>query len=479
MPKITIPVSGMHCKSCELLIEENLKKVPGVVSAKSSFRAGQTEIFYEKKKPAESALKEAIRDAGYEIGQKENLPWFSSEPVDYQDLIKSFIILGALFVGAQYLGLFKLSLNPTSENGILVALLIGLVAGVSTCMALVGGLVLSLSARHAELHPEATPKQKFRPHLYFNLGRIIGFGLLGGIIGSLGKAFSPSPNVLGGMTIIVGLVMIFLGLKLIEIFPALRQKTISLPTSIAKIFGLHKEIKEYSHQSAMLTGALTFFLPCGFTQAMQLYAISTGSFITGAIIMALFALGTAPGLLGIGGLTAYVRGKAARLFFMTAGLIVIILGWINISNGSQLLQIAPVNNNLPGVVTNQESQIVNMTQNDYGYQPNTFTVEVNRPVKWVVISTNPFSCASLLVMPKYNISKRLSKGENIIEFTPTQTGEIPFSCSMGMYRGKFIVVDKKTSSTSSADSSTIVQNTNPSSSSCGSCSICNSSTHQH
>jgi plastocyanin domain-containing protein len=44
-------------------------------------------------------------------------------------------------------------------------------------------------------------------------------------------------------------------------------------------------------------------------------------------------------------------------------------------------------------------------------------------------------------MPKYGISKSLRAGENIITFTPTQTGEIPFSCSMGMYRGKFIVVD--------------------------------------
>jgi len=448
MPKIVIPVSGMHCKSCEMLIEESLEKIPGVIKVRASFRTGQTEIFYENEKPAEDALKKVILDAGYKIGQKTKLPWLSSEPTDYQDLIKSFIILGALFVAAEYSGLFKLSFNPTSESGIFVALLVGLAAGVSTCMALVGGLILSLSAQYAKQHPEATPKQKFYSHLYFNFGRILGFGLLGGIIGLLGKTLSPSPGLLGGMAIIAGLVMVFLGLKLIEIFPALSQKIISLPKSVAKIFGSRKEIKEYSHQGALLAGALTFFLPCGFTQAMQLYAISTGNFTAGAVIMALFALGTTPGLLGIGGLTAYMRGRTGRLFFMTAGLIVIILGWVNISNGSQLLKINsgkdnPSSADIINQQSNQDSQIVKMTQNDYGYQPNTFTVEVNRPVKWVVTSTNPFSCASLLVLPKYKISKRLEKGENIIEFTPTQTGEIPFSCSMGMYRGKFIVTDKK------------------------------------
>ncbi|OGH88929.1 MAG: hypothetical protein A2537_02055 [Candidatus Magasanikbacteria bacterium RIFOXYD2_FULL_36_9] len=45
-------------------------------------------------------------------------------------------------------------------------------------------------------------------------------------------------------------------------------------------------------------------------------------------------------------------------------------------------------------------------------------------------------------MTKYDISQPLKKGENIIIFTPTETGEIPFSCSMGMYTGKFVVVDK-------------------------------------
>ncbi|NCP77121.1 sulfite exporter TauE/SafE family protein [bacterium] len=46
--------------------------------------------------------------------------------------------------------------------------------------------------------------------------------------------------------------------------------------------------------TALGSGALTFFLPCGFTLAMQAYAITTGSFITGALTMMAFALGTAP-----------------------------------------------------------------------------------------------------------------------------------------------------------------------------------------
>jgi len=45
-------------------------------------------------------------------------------------------------------------------------------------------------------------------------------------------------------------------------------------------------------------------------------------------------------------------------------------------------------------------------------------------------------------MPQYNIRQNLKAGENTIEFTPTETGRINFSCSMGMYTGSFNVVDE-------------------------------------
>ena len=245
------------------------------------------------------------------------------------------------------------------------------------------------------------------------------------------------------MTMFVGAVMIFLGLKLIEIFPILKDKSITLPKSISKLLGIHRDDREYSHKGAFWAGALTFFLPCGFTQAMQLYAVSTGSFLSGALIMSLFALGTAPGLLGIAGLTSVLNGKKAKLFFMTAGLAVIFLGWFNVSNASNIIHfhLQTPGNAAGNAVTNNQAQEVRMNQDASGYKPNYFTVKKGQLVRWIINSTNPYTCASSLVVPSYGISRSLTKGENVIEFTPTQAGEIPFSCSMGMYRGKFVVVD--------------------------------------
>lgn len=436
---IKVPIRGMHCASCEILIGESLKKVPGVSMVKVDQKKGEAEIHYRNEQPSGKQIRQAIQDAGYDVGKKEKLPWISTNIGDYKDLIKAGVILTVVYLLAKWSGLFSLSIDSQNSGGVAVALLVGLVAGVSTCMALVGGLVLSLSARHAELHPEATSFQKFRPHIFFNIGRIVGYAVLGGLIGLIGAVFSPSANILGFLTLFVGGVMVFFGLKLIEIFPVLKDKSITLPSGIARIFGLNKEVTQYSPKSSMVMGALTFFLPCGFTQAMQLYAVSTGSFWSGMAIMGLFAVGTAPGLLGVGGLTSVFKGQKARIFFMTAGLAVIILGWFNIANGSQLLSAGSQNSNIE--ITDGEYQEVRMTQNGSGYDPNTLTVVKGKPVKWIINSVSSFSCAASIVMPKYGISRSLKSGENIIEFTPTEAGEIPFSCSMGMYRGKFIVTD--------------------------------------
>ncbi|HBU07288.1 MAG TPA: hypothetical protein DEB09_04360 [Candidatus Magasanikbacteria bacterium] len=441
MNKINIPIQGMHCKSCEILVEGELKKIANIKKVEVNHKTGMAEINYEGNKPEADLISQAVENAGYKIGQSDKLSWFSQDKNDYYNLLRGIVILVIIYFLWKMFGLGDLGASLGNKAGLGAALLIGLVAGVSTCMALIGGLVLSLSARHAELHPEATAWQKFRPHLFFNLGRIGGFFILGGIIGWLGSAFKLSTNLLGFLTILVSLVMVFLGLKLLGIFPMLQNKNIALPKSISNKLGIGRDIKEYSHRGAMLSGVLTFFLPCGFTQAMQLYAVSTGSFWLGGFGLAIFAFGTSFGLLGVGVLSSAFKGRKAKIFFSTAGIVVIVLGLFNINNSLRLFSTASVKPQPIEQVDSGEIQEVRMTQDYSGYSPNILTVKKGIKVRWIINSTSQYSCASSIVMRKYGISQSLEAGENIIEFTPTETGEIPFSCSMGMYRGKFLVVN--------------------------------------
>lgn len=470
MNKTEIKIKGMHCRSCELLIEEKFKEIPEIKNVQASYKK-KNAFIYSKHQISNKDLSKAVEGAGYTIGIDDKNDWISRDPAVYKDLGICAIILIVVFLLARKLGLFNISVGGGNPSSLLIVVLIGITAGISTCMAMVGGLILGISARHAEKHPEATPLQRFRPHLFFNIGRISSYFILGGLIGLIGKAFQLSGSTLGILTIIVGVVMLFLGFQLIELFPKLASVSFTLPSGISKALGIKKHHeKEYSHINSVITGALTFFLPCGFTQAMQLYAMSSGNFLSGALIMGVFALGTAPGLLGIGGLTSIIRGAFAKKFFKFAGLVVISLAIFNISNGFNLtgvsakLSAISINNNQNNdsdlsVKVENGVQIVNMTQTSSGYTSNKFTIKKGIPVKWIINSTDPNSCAASLYSEKLDIHRFLKAGENVFEFTPEEIGTIPFSCSMGMYRGQFNVIEnnssdsnKSTLDTSSANS---------------------------
>lgn len=451
MEKTTVHITGMHCRSCEILIEDELLKIPGVEKCVVSHTKGTADIYHNNGLDEEK-VNQVIGEVGYSVG-KEERPLFSKNPNDYFDLLTAAGILIFIYLLADNLGLFSLVGSISSNYASLpVVLLIGLAAGFSTCMVLVGGLILGASAKFAEIHPTATPLQKFKPHIFFNIGRIASYIFFGGVIGFAGSFFSLSPTILGILTILVGGVMFLLGAQLIDISPRLRTVNITLPKFISRTLGIkeHHE-KEYSHKNSMVLGAMTFFLPCGFTQAMQLYAMSTGDPLKGALTMGVFAMGTTPGLLGIGGLTSVVKGAFAKSFFKFAGIVVITLAVFNISNGYNLAGITlalpfsanatPSNSSDPNVTLENGVQVVKMTQGVSGYSPNTFTIKKDIPVKWVVTSDNVNTCASTIVSSPLNIRKSLEFGENIIEFTPTATGVLKFSCSMGMYKGAFNVVN--------------------------------------
>ena len=60
-------VAGMHCDSCNWLISENVKEVPGVKSVKADYRKLETVVVFEK--PAtEAQICAAIeKEGGYKV----------------------------------------------------------------------------------------------------------------------------------------------------------------------------------------------------------------------------------------------------------------------------------------------------------------------------------------------------------------------------------------------------------------------------
>jgi hypothetical protein len=205
---------------------------------------------------------------------------------------------------------------------------------------------------------------------------------------------------------------------------------------------------------AFTLGALTFFLPCGFTQALQLYVLGKGSFTTGALTMLVFALGTLPALLSLSALSSFAKGGFQKRFLRFAGAAVIVLGVLNIEYGLVLSGLGTGSNpaiaetepdsETPVRATQMDGkQVVVMRVVDFDYVPHIFEVKQDVPVEWRIDSSEAVACGQFLIAPQLGVRKLLSLiGTTTITFTPRQTGEFMFNCGMGMMRpgSKFIVV---------------------------------------
>lgn len=360
----------------------------------------------------------------------------SSDSVVYRNLAISLVVLfvlGYVFYRLQ-LTRYLPSLSG-GEIGASMALIFGITAGLSTCMALVGGMVVAISAKYAEAHPGAKELDRLKPQFSFNLGRIAGFTLLGALMGYLGSFLRFSSFGFGLLLILSSVAMLFIGLQLTALFPKISKFTITLPSFMTKFLDKHDEFGPF------FLGIMTFFLPCGFTQAVQLSAIASGSLYTGAIIMGAFALGTTPGLFLAGAVSANIKGRWSAMAFAFVGVLVVLLSLFNIRNGVNLLSLQRINvKPVPRQVQMADGvQVIKMEVTSTGYSPSSFVVKKGVPVRWEINVIDTGTCAAFLVAPNITEHTNLKRGTNIVEFTPKEAGELKFSCSMGMYTGVFVV----------------------------------------
>lgn len=461
LKKLKLKIHGMHCSSCEFLVEQKFKKIPGVEKVHVSHHNGKAEL-YCSADPNMNELGNVVKSDGYRVSPWDNHHQ-AAHPETHKNTWKDYSQMGGIVfvIVSVYYTLRQFDLLPTiaiSEHmSYGVIFLIGLFAAVSTCIAVVGGLLLAVAEKFNESHPELSGIQKFRPHAYFNVGRIVGYTGFGATIGGLGSVISLSPQANGYLTILVSIVMLLLGFQLLHLFPWLRRFSPKMPKFVGH--KIHDLSGKESKGASFMLGAFTFFLPCGFTQALQLYALASGDWKVGALTMLIFSLGTLPALISLSAITSFVKGTFQRHFLKFAGVLVVLLAIFNINNG---LALAGINVDLASVFKNNRSvgsdsvlmsqivdgkQIVEMTVNGYSYSPSKFTVISGVPVEWRIDGRNAVGCGQVLVMPTLGISKYLSLGGvTTIMFTPAEAGTIPFNCSMGMMtRGAaFTVVPNST-----------------------------------
>ena len=458
-------VKGMYCASCEILVEKKLLEIPEVKSVEASTSKGQVTVEYDGEKPNINILNNIFKKDNYTFfdtltslsasNQYKAKKVQKGKPANA--MLVAFNI--AIFIIIAFLLLDKMGisgiLNVNSTSSLFVFFGFGLLAGLSSCAALVGGIVLSMSKQWQEIYAnENSNYKKFQPHLMFNVGRILSYALFGGMLGLIGSRLTISLGFTSFLVIAISFLMIGLGLQMLGV-KGFRKFQFSMPKFITRKIANENNFKGKYMPFAM--GTSTFFLPCGFTITAQTIALLSGSWIQGALMMGFFALGTAPMLLfiGLSSVKLSSRPHWSNTFSKVAGFLVLFFALFNITNqinvlGFGLNSVFAINqtqsrdeSGLAPMVDGK--QLITMTVLAVKYDPNYFKVKAGVPVRWEITSSGQQGCnrgaivANGLTNPIY---LNPTQGQvTIKEFTPQNPGKYRFTCPMGMIKGTIEVIN--------------------------------------
>lgn len=448
-------IRGMHCASCELIIEEKLLELPGVEFADASLGRGELAFDYRAERPSVKDLNAIFRKAGYLFSEQPFSSKKDGVATDKKTTMTSVLVpalaIIAIFILAEQFGLASL-VNVTSSASWLVFFVFGLIAGVSSCAALVGGLLLSLSKQWNEHGNQSS----WKPSLLFNFGRITSYILLGLALGLIGQKLQLSPAFNSILLVGVSILMTILALQMLGV-RFFQRFRIALPKNLTRKVASGSD--KQNRTLPFVFGFLTFLLPCGFTLMVEGLAILSGSPLRGALMLGTFALGTAIPLMAIGFSSAKLLRDEARAdrFVRIAGILVLFFVLYNLNVQFRFVDRNTLDNLVPTSTTPSTgtakvfplptgpTQVIKTTftlANDI--QPSTFTVKKGQPVSFQVeVKDNGQGCMStIMIRGLYNQPIYLQAGKTItMDFTPIETGDYQIACAMGVPRGTLKVID--------------------------------------
>jgi len=385
--QITINLGGLTCTACEYRIEKALKKLDGVDSVKVSFASSTAEIIYNSDKTDLNTIYDTIEKTGYEVVY--DYDEIEEDSPNTSTFLILLIIAGLYIIIKNTVG-FNFLPQITQSMGYGMLFIAGLFTSIH-CIAMCGGISLSLK----------------------------------------GKSI---------ISLIAGAFMIVMGINMLNITPALRKLMPRLPKNLTEKIDSKK-----NNKGAFIVGLLNGFMPCGPLQAMQLYALGTGSFLTGALSMFIFSLGTVPLMFAFGAFSSLLSLKFTKQMMKVTSVLVIILGVVMGNRGLLLsgINVSEAILSPLGISLANDNKNANAVIKD-GYQILTTNLEPGRyqpinvyagvPLKWTIVAEEGKlnGCNNEIIIPAYGKKQKLEIGENVIEFTPTQAGTITYTCWMGM-----------------------------------------------
>ena len=418
---IYVKIDGITCDNCRNEISKKLlneKEIKNVEITKNIAKI----TFLKKIK--ERKIIDIINSLGY-FTKKE----FISENIkniDSNIKLKEFIIifvsiLSLIILIKKIFGYNIFNVIPTIDSNISYGMLF--VTGILTsihCISMCGAInLISTFNRENNINLK-------KPILY-NLGRLLSYTFLGGIVGLIGSIISVNEVVNGLIIIFASIVMFLMSLSMLNVIKFKIPKLIKLRVKT---------------NNSLIIGLLNGLMPCGPLQAMQIYALSTGSFIKGALSMFLFCLGTIPLMFGIGIIFNVTKGKIRITLNKIASVLILLLSMIMLFRGLSTIGINyNVFNNYTAATIYKNYQEVELDLSYGNYDD--IIVQKSKKVRLIINVKDGYltGCNNVILINEFGIKKKLEVGKNIIEFTPNKVGTYPMNCWMNMITNNIKVID--------------------------------------
>lgn len=445
-----LAIEGMTCSGCEMRIERALRRMEGIMSARAEFGESRVYVTYDEGEITLKAIIEAIEKLEYSVsleGESRSAKAKAKESAkdgsgksSINQIIGIGIILFALYLIIRNTVGFNFIPEINQQMGYGILFVVGMITSVH-CIAMCGGINLSQCVSYKFGQGGQGRLAKMKPSLMYNAGRVISYTIIGGIVGALGSVVSFSGTAKGTVAIISGIFMVIMGINMLNIFPWLRKFNPRMP----KIFGSRIQAGEGKH-GPFYVGLLNGLMPCGPLQAMQIYALGSGSALAGAMSMLMFSLGTVPLMFGFGAISSLLSSKSTHTMMKVSAILVAVLGLVMVNRGLSLsgINVAyALGVSSSGNVAKIEGgyQVVTTKIESGSYSP--IVVQKGIPVKWTIQADADKlnGCNNEIYIAKLNLQKKLAPGDNIIEFTPQETGNMAYACWMGMIQSNIRVVD--------------------------------------
>jgi len=439
-------IDGMTCINCQNKIEKHLRRKEGIRQVEVSYRTGEARVEFDKEQISFQEIRGIVEGLDYSVRADGSVA--TTDPTKTICLL--LIIISAYLILDQLEILNRLVPSQLAESGMGYGMLfvVGLLTSVH-CVAMCGGINLSQSIPQGN----SSIGRKFTsliPTLLYNCGRVVSYTLIGFILGLIGMLLGGGtgagiPSMLQGtLKIVAGVFMVVMGVNMLGIFPWLRRLQIQMPRSLQRKLGKAMGVSRRPFWVGMVNG----LMPCGPLQSMQILALASASPVTGALSMFAFSLGTVPLMLGLGTIVSLLGRRFMKAVTSVGAVLVVVLGLAMLSQGGRLAGISTPRLSFGTTVAEGDEvrvengvQYVNSTLQSGSY-PN-ITVQAGIPVKWTIEAPKGSinGCNYVMLLKEYGIEKALEEGENVIEFTPAEEGNVTYTCWMGMIRGNINVVE--------------------------------------